>query len=106
MKLKVVVNLKEQIEDPNLDLVQRGFFPTLVNFGGHRVSEDNVKARVVQTVVVFDMSSHPDDGQLAFLKHLWESRVIGRCTLHDDSDTWVREYYTDTKAPEEVAQVV
>jgi hypothetical protein len=96
MKLKIYVNLQEtdedKMEDPNLDLVKRGFFPMPANYSGHLSSENNATFIMVQTVVVYDMVSPPENAQLAFLKHLKSNGVIERYALYDDADKLTQEY--------------
>ena len=90
MKLKIYVNLKEtdedKMEDPNLELVKRGFFPMPVNYGGHISSESNITFKMVQTVVVYDIEPPLENAQHAFLKHLKSNGVIERYALYDDAD--------------------
>jgi len=85
MKLKIYVNLQEtdedKMEDPNLALVKRGFFPM-----PSLSSENNATFKMVQTVVVYDIEPPLENAQHAFLKHLQSKKVIERYALYDDAD--------------------
>jgi hypothetical protein len=79
MYLKVYVKFAEEINDPNLQLISRGFPKVVVGKGGYSESAPKPTLRETQSVLVFDLTRVLTDAQRAFLDHVKENEhaIVG-----------------------------